>query len=227
VGDEVGGGGGRGAGESGEGAEPGPRNSVPFEDRSLPFFTRLSQTAGRAFSDPMRLFSAMPSGDIGPPLLYGVLVNTVAIVFLVLWQMTFGSLAMLADSASAEEVMFSTWVMVVCMVFSPLLAAVALFIQTGIYHLVLLLLGDGQRGFPITFRAVAYGSTPQLLAVIPFCGELVGGVWNIILEIIGASQGHGTEWWRALLAYFLPTILCCCLAVWALMSLGFLGALAG
>jgi len=211
-----------------DGGEPqAPANSIPFEDRTLPFVTRFTRTVGRAFSDPMGLFSAVPSGDIGAPLLYGVLVNTVAIVVSTAWQMVFGSLAMLADTTSLSHVVFSNTFLLMFMVFSPAFAALSLLVSSGIYHVVLLLLGDGQRGFGVTFRAVTYGSTPQLLAVIPFCGGLVGGVWVVVLEIIGASRGHGTEWWRALLAYFLPAIVCCCLLVWAATSFGLLSALAG
>jgi len=211
------------------GGSPPPEdgNSIPFEDRSLPFLERLARTAGLAFSDPAKLFSAIPRTEIGPPLLYGVLIGTVDVVFSVLWQMAFGSLAMLADSTNAEEFAISTGLYLVIIVASPLLVAIGMFISAGIYHLVLLLLGDGRRGFAVTFRAVSYGSTPQLLAVVPLCGAIAGGIWGIILVIIAASMGHGTEWWRALLAYFLPAILCCCLLAWALMSLGFLGALAG
>ena len=35
-----------------------------------------------------------------------------------------------------------------------------------------------------------------------------------------------TDAWRVILAYFLPSILCCCLLLWLLMSFGLLGALA-
>ena len=30
--------------------------------------------------------------------------------------------------------------------------------------------------------------------------------------------------WRALLAYFLPAVVCCCFLIWLFVSLGFLGA---
>jgi hypothetical protein len=91
----------------------------------------------------------------------------------------------------------------------------------------LLVFGGAPRGFGVTLRAVAYGSTPQLLGVLPICGAIVGGLWSMVLVIIGAIYGHGTDGWRAILGYFLPLILCCCL-VWVLLStFGLLGALAG
>ena len=203
---------------------PPPPNSVPFEDRSRPFWERLSRTVGRAISDPMGLFSNLSRGDIGPPLIYGLLVGTVATVFSVLWNMAFGSLLMFAPDYSASDFALGTVMNVVIMVLSPLLVGVSLFVSAGIYHVVLLLLGDGKRGFAVTFRAVSYGSTPQLLAVVPICGGIVGGIWSVVLFIVGAYLGHGTEWWRALLAYFLPAVVCCCFVIWLFVSLGFLGA---
>ena len=200
-------------------------NSIPFEDRALPFAERLTRTMGLAFSAPGQLFSAVPSTEIGPPLLYGVLIGSVAIFFGVMWQMLFGSLLMLAEPREPGALAISTAMYLAVMLTSPLLAALGLFVSAGIYHVVLLILGGGRRGFAVTFRAVAYGNTPQLLGVVPFCGGIVAGVWCIVLYVIGASKGHGTEWWRALLAYFLPAILCCCVLIWALMSLGLLGAL--
>ena len=49
---------------------------------------------------------------------------------------------------------------------------------------------------------------------------------SVPFEIMAFKLGHGTDWWPAILAYFLPTIVCCCLAWWLLMSLGLLGFLA-
>ena len=78
----------------------------------------------------------------------------------------------------------------------------------------------------MTFRALAYGYTPGLLGVIPICGGVVGGIWAIVLVIIAGKLGHGTDWWRSILAYFLPTILCCCLLMGLATAMGLLGSFA-
>ena len=57
-------------------------------------------------------------------------------------------------------------------------ANVALWLEAAV-GLMLLLLGDGERGFAITIRAMAYGNTPTLLGVIPICGSLVGAIWAL------------------------------------------------
>ena len=222
----AGGAGGYGAAGGAGGAAPPPGgSSVPFEDTSQPFFQRFFATVGMAFSNPMQLFSAMGSGDLAMPLLYGVLTGTVTAVFSILWNMVFSGMALLGGGG-AEEFAVSTGMYILFMFICPLFVVVGLFISSALYHVALMILGDGQRGFSTTFRAVAYGQTPNLLAVVPICGGLVGGLWAIVLQIIGGKQGHDTEWWKAILGYFLPTLVCCCLIFWLLSMFGFLGALA-
>jgi hypothetical protein len=204
---------------------PPPRNSVPFEDLSLPFSTRFLRTVGLAFSNPMELFSNLESDDLGQPLLFGVIIGTITAVFSILWNMLFSGMSMLGGAVAAEEFAVGTGVYILIMMLSPLLAVVGLFISAAIYHVALMILGDAERGFLVTFRAVAYGNTPNLLCIVPFCGGLIGGLWALVLMIIGGKLGHGTEWWKAILAYFLPLIVCCCLGTWLLMTFGFLGAL--
>jgi len=237
TGGEAGGSGGGSAGTGGFGGPgagaappppppPPPGNSVPFEDPSLPFTTRFLRTAGMAFSNPTELFSNLSNEDLAQPLLFGVIVGTVATVFSMLWNMMFSGLSMLGGGMATEDFAISQGMYILLMLFSPVLVAIGMFISTAIYHVALLVLGDAERGFAVTFRAVAYGYTPNLLGIVPICGGLVGGLWSLVLIIMAGKLGHGTEWWKAILAYFLPLIICCCLGMWLAMTLGFLGAMA-
>jgi hypothetical protein len=215
-----------GGAAGGPGMAPPPSgSSVPFDDPSIPFFERFWLTIRLAFTNPMELFSAMPGGDIGMPLLFGVLVGTVTVVFSILWNMMFSGMALLGGGLPAGEFALSTGLYILVMFLSPMFVAIGLFIQAAIFHVALMILGSADRGFAVTFRAVAYGNTPNLLAIVPFCGGLIGGIWAIVLIIIAGKQGHETEWWKAILAYFLPTIVCCCLMLWLASMFGFLGAL--
>jgi len=203
---------------------PSSGSSVPFEDRSLPFMTRILETVKMAFADPIRLFSNMPADDIGPPVLYGVILGTFVSVLWIVWEMLFGGMAMLADHAPVEDVVLGTGILSFMLVASPILVAVGLFINAAIFHLMLLIVGDGSRGFGVTLRAYCYGTTPTLLAIVPICGGIVGGVWSAVLIIIAAIYGHQTDGWRAVVAYFLPMIFCCCCGWFFLATfLGFLG----
>jgi hypothetical protein len=201
-------------------------NSVPFEDTSQAFSQRLFATVRAAFTNPGQLFSGLTPGDIGAPLVYGVIIGTAASVFGTLWQIMFGGMGMIAEGGGAEELALGTGFYLFFMLLSPVLSAIGLFLSTALYHVALLILGAGSQGFSVTFRAVAYGSTPNLLNVLPICGGIIGGIWSIVLVILAGKQGHGTETWKAIVAYFLPTIVCCSLFVFLVMSLGLMGAVA-
>jgi hypothetical protein len=201
-------------------------NTVPFEDTSQPFFSRLFRTITMAFAEPMKLFSGMPRGDLGLPLLYGVITGTITGVISILWHMSFSGMALLTRHMHVEEFAVSTGIYFLVMFLMPLMVAIGMFISGAINHVCLLIFGSGQRGFVTTFRAIAYGNTPALLCIIPFCGSFVGGIWALVLVIIGFKLGHDTDWWRAILAYFLPTIVCCCLIIWLLTTFGIIGAIA-
>ncbi len=211
------------AGGEGEGQQP-VLNSVPFEDRSLPFTTRFFGTVKLAFSNPKVLFSGMQTDDMGTPVLYAVIIGTISGVFGAAWQLFLGSLGTIAERAGFEEFAFHTGFVLVFMVLSPVFALIGLFIGAGIYHVMLLLVGGAKRGFSITLRAVAYGMTPGLLGIVPFCGGIIGGIWSMVLTMMGAIHGQETDGWRAVLAYFLPVIFCCGAGI---VLFGMLGVLAG
>jgi hypothetical protein len=204
---------------------PAAGSSIPFEDRSRPFAERLWATVKLAFADPARLFSNVPDSDIGPPLVYALVVQTISVLFATVWQIAILWCATLIDDNRLADLAVGTGVLTVFLILSPLFVLVSLFVGAGLYHLMLLLVGDGRRGFAVTLRAQAYGATPNLLGIVPVCGWLAGGVWVMVVTILGAYYGHRTDAWRAALAYFLPVITCCCLTIWIVTSLGFLGFL--
>ncbi len=211
---------------TGDEAAQAPGSSVPFEDTTLPFFERFGATVKLAFTNPVQLFSNMPEEDIGPPLIFGVVVSSIGGIVGLVWQTMFGGMATMFGGGGGEEFAVSTGLYVVIAIFMPLFAAIGIFISAGIYHLMLMLLGGANRGFGTTLRAVCYGYTPNLLAIIPICGGLVGSIGSLGLVIVGGMDGHRTDAWRAVLAYFLPLVACCCIAVGLFSMLGVFGAMA-
>jgi hypothetical protein len=75
-------------------------------------------------------------------------------------------------------------------------------------HLFLALFGGANQGLTVTLRVVAYAQAPVILAVVPLFGSCVGGIWGLVLYIIGLAAAHRTETWRSALAVFAPVILC-------------------
>jgi hypothetical protein len=103
---------------------------------------------------------------------------------------------------------------------SPVLVIVFMFIASGILHLCLMIVGGARKPFETTFRVVCFSSgSTSLLSMIPFCGGLISGVWNIVLEIIGVARAHEIDTGKAVLAVLLPIIVCC----GGLILLGILG----
>jgi hypothetical protein len=200
------------------------QSSVPFEQDG-DFFTRFVETFKKVIANPVEFFSGMTDGDLGRPILYSVIVQTIATAISIVWHLMFGGMQSALMGIDPSVFAIQTSFMIMLLVFSPLFALIGLFISSGIYHLMLMLLGSGQRGFGITLRAVAYGGTPLVFAVVPLCGSSIGGIWAIVLAILGATYGHRTDGWRATLAYFLPLIVCCCLAFGMLWMFGTLAAL--
>lgn len=203
-------------------APPPEAGGVPFEDPSIPFFTRFGTTILAAFREPVRLFSGLTEGAIGAPLLYGHIITTVGIVAYCLWNLSFSDKLQSIDYYSAE--FLDVWLafLKALLFLSPLFALVGLFLSAGIFHLMLLLVGDGQRGFPVTFRAICYGATPLLLFIVPVCGGIIGPIWAMVLIILGAVHGQRTGGWRAVLAFFLPMFFCCCLNLVLVLVVKFL-----
>jgi hypothetical protein len=188
-------------------------NSVPFEDRSIPFLERYWRTLSLSVSDPQRLLSGLKDEDLTGPVIYAMITGSIVGLIGLVWQTLFGSMFSMFNDYGMEEFAMSGLVNVTMILFMPFFVVAGLFIWSGIYHLCLLLLGTRTRGFGITLRAVAYSYGPQLLGIIPLCGGLVGGVWAMVLTILGGFYGHRTDAWRAVAAYFIPLVLCCGIAM--------------
>jgi hypothetical protein len=94
---------------------------------------------------------------------------------------------------------------VVYIVFVPVMVIVGMFVASGILHLCLMIVGGAKKPFETTFRVVCFSSgSTYLLSMIPFCGGLIAGVWNIVLECIGLARAHEIDTGKAVMAVLLP-----------------------
>jgi hypothetical protein len=76
-----------------------------------------------------------------------------------------------------------------------------------------MLFGGLKYPYETTFRATAYAHGSALpLSFIPFCGGLIGGIWGIVVLIIGLAQMQETTIGKAAAAVLVPIVLCCGLA---------------
>jgi hypothetical protein len=190
---------------------PGPAAEIglPWEHRQqLGFFKAFFDTVIMLLTKPSEAFVMMKrEGGMTDPLLFGLIGGSAGTIVSILFQV--GLQAITGASHSFVE-LFGVGAVIGFLVLSPLLLALGLFIGSGILHLCLMMLGGAHRPFETTFRVVCFSSgATQLISMIPFCGGYVAGIYNIVLECMGLVRAQETTVGRALLAIFLPIIICC------------------
>ena len=100
-------------------------------------------------------------------------------------------------------------------------ALVLLFIGAAWLHLWVYLFG-GRKGFRETLKALAFGETPALLlGWIPVVG-ILGGIWALILSVLGIRELHGISTTRAIgaviVAVIIPLLILVLLAVFLFIA---------
>ena len=220
----------------GGGAPPPGPQGIPWDDRErLGLASALVETTKQILARPVAFFQAMPtSGGIGSPLLYAVIMGWLGVVAAGFYSALFNSVVGSGMAAFDESPEFAqafnlaqSWGgFLVQVVFGGVMVAIGVFIFSGIFHVMLLILGGARRDFEATFRVVSFAYAPYVLALIPFCGGVVAGVWWIVLAVIGLTHAHEITGGKAVAAVLLPIVLfcCCCVGLVALVA-GSLGAL--
>ncbi len=202
----------------------GAREGIPWERRDrIGFVAALVETTQRVLTAPADFFREMPTtGGIASPLLYAVILGYAGIVVNAIYDFvlttvmgtSFGSLSGLGgDNEAMGRLMpfISGGVgLGFQLILGPVFLVVGLFLVSGIVHLALMALGGGGRGFEATFRVASYSEAAAVFYIIPICGQLLGGIYMIVLMIIGVSEAHGISRGKAAAAVLLPILLCCC-----------------
>lgn len=206
------------------------QDGLPWERRDqLGFFPAFVETLKLVLLNPTTAFASMrKEGGLTDPLLYGLIGGSAGFILSVLWNILFGSIGVGWGERNPFGAMIGAGVgAVLCIIFAPIFVAICLFIGAAIVHLCLMLVGGANRSFETTFRVMSYavGSTNPI-AIVPFCGGAVAMIWNIVLECIGLAKAHETTSGKAVLAVFLPLIVCCGGLI-LLSAFGLFGALIG
>ncbi len=196
---------------------------LPWENREqLGFFKAYFDTVILVLTKPGEAFVMMKKeGDLLGPMLFALIGGCAGVIVSILLNIAIQSIGFMGDRQSAAFGMgvMGIWA-VGYILLSPVLVIVFMFIASGILHLCLMIVGGARKPFETTFRVVCFSSgSTCLLSMIPFCGGLISGVWNIVLEIIGVARAHEIDTGKAVLAVLLPIIVCC----GGLILLGILG----
>ncbi|MCJ7664804.1 MAG: YIP1 family protein [Desulfobacterales bacterium] len=188
-----------------------PTDSTPWEDMaSLGFVTAFFRTMKEVLFSPTAFFRNMPvSKGMGSPLLYGIIISFFAMTVGLLGQYAIsGFIGSFSQVEGMQGVNFFQTVFLLMYAFIfPIMIAISLFIGSAIFHICLIIVGTGKRGFEATFRVVSYTSSSAVFWLIPFVGWIIVFIYNLVLWTIGFRETHRTTTGRAFIAVLLPMII--------------------
>ncbi len=216
--------------ESGISLSSTERNKTAWESREeIGFFQGLFRTMKDALFTPSDFFKKMPvSGGLTDPLLYALIIGMAGLMVYYFWDMLLynsmpdfmSSEVRTAAGRSVVEGLRSPYAAVI----TPFLLIFWLFVLSGALHLFLHLVRGALAGFEATFRVIAYGVSPFVFLIVPFCGMPIAVLWMMTIAIIGLKEAHGTTGGKAAFAVLFPFLFCCGLFIAAMVL--FMGAIA-
>lgn len=209
------------------------RVGPPWEQKeSGTVWSRTWGTIKGALFQPSTFFQTMRrEGGIGQPLLFYVLWGTVFGIIGQLLMLPFQLMGLtipqpgMGGDEHVMEAAAGTAGIIMALIFTiiilPFAIAIGSFIAAGINHVALMIVGGARQPFEATFRTVCYaGGSSQFFQIIPICGAIVGGIWNLVILVIGFKETHEISTGKALLGVFLPVIICCGLIVGIYLLIG-------
>ena len=187
----------------------GSKNLSPWEQREkFGVFSSLYNTFVSVLFSPGRFFGSMTTkGGLSEPLAFGILFGSVGTMFSVFWNFLIMPEWLLSgvDFISGHFALYLvfTGILILC----PIFVLFKIFLISGLFHLCLIILRGGPKGFEGTFRVTAFSQATQLLDFFPFIGGFASFIWNMIVFITGIARIHDTSYPRVILALILPAVL--------------------
>jgi hypothetical protein len=184
------------------------RLGPPWENEGPPL-QRFIDTMKGALVDPMNTFAnCRREGGLQAPLIYYLIGAAIAILGAIIWHILgFGGAMMMPGRNAAAGAAMGLGFLIIGL---PICYTIGIFLGSLILHVLLMLFGGLKYPYETTFRATAYAHGSALpLSFIPFCGGLIGGLWGIVVLIIGLSQMQETSIGKAAAAVLVPIVLCC------------------
>jgi hypothetical protein len=209
------------------------RSGPPWE-RDGASFRSFIETVKLGYSFTM--FSDMRrAGGLGPPIWFSIIGTMIGLIALLIYILGCNgiSLAFVANANGGNDVdflgpfaVFALITSACVIILAPLGVVLGLFINSGITHLMLIMLKGNNFPFETTFRVVAYSmGLTSLLLVIPVCGYL-NGIAQIVCTILGLMSAQEISGGKATAAVLLPPLFCFGLYIGAIVLSSFVAAVA-
>ena len=203
------------------------RPGLPWEkERYGSLWRRLTDTTKLVLLKPTSAFRAMGlKGGQLPPLAYCLGLGWMGYTASSLWNLGISAAGLSSleklkelnlpiNLGQASSTLANTVSTILLLAVAPLMIAAILYVFTAVHHLLLMILRGANAGFEATLRVNAYtmGAT-AIWSLLPFCGNLVGIVWWVVIAIIGLARAHNITTGKAVIAVLAPlalfTCLCC------------------
>lgn len=186
-----------------------------------PVLAAFGETWRSATFDPTGFFGRVPrSGESGAALLYYLIIGMLVAGASLFWS-SLGPAGLGQDRVAELGVEIAP---LTSFLLTPLILAIGLGIGTAITHVMLLIVRGATHGIGTTLRVFCYAYSPMIFGVVPFLGGLVGGIWMLVVAVIGLAAAHGVPTWKPVVAVLLPFLLLMGLFVMALLAVMATGA---
>jgi hypothetical protein len=181
---------------------------IPWEDlESQGFFPGLFRTVKQVMLTPAEFFGGLNSGEgFGRPTAFYLLIMEVPALALVFWLMSGLMPQSQGDAGGLFHVGLTGVGSLTFLLVFPVFMLINLFVSSGLYHLLLIALGEGSAGYEGTFRVVCYSAAPMILALVPVFGMWVGGIWQLVCIFFGFRFVHDMNAVKAALPIILVQV---------------------
>ncbi|HET9418945.1 MAG TPA: YIP1 family protein [Chthoniobacterales bacterium] len=192
---------------------PVSRTGLPWDERDQKgWFNAFIETLQTVLTRPDYAFRIMKvEGGLAGPIIYALIGGCAGGIVSFLFSLALQSIGLTVGRHNTFAWLTGIGAgSVVFIILLPIVIVLGLFIGGAIVHLCLMIVGGANKTFETTLRVLAFtqGSTGPL-QMIPICGGIIAGVWALVLNCIGLARAHETETGRAVLAIFLPLMVCC------------------
>lgn len=156
--------------------------------------------------NPVETFQKSRDDEAVPVIKYFLVL---LVINAILWAIVMTSRVMMHPAITAARFGLGTDAVLIFITGVVLVLVIQLFLILiwGLWLHLFAYVAGARKNIMQTEKAVIYGSTPMLLiGWIPVIGSLIGGIWMIILQVIGLRELHEISTGKAVLAYLLALI---------------------
>jgi len=185
------------------------RGPSPWEDRSrIGLWAGIHRTFVSVLFSPATFFRDLHYGNgLKEPFAAGLLFGSLGVMFSLFWDLVMAVWG-LGGGLQAMASRFNVSLLFpLLLVLAPFVVTLGLFVVSGAVHVFLWSTRGARHGFEGTFRVVAYGQMTQIFGAVPFLGGLIGGLWYMVVLVVGLREIHETTYVRVILAFVLMTVL--------------------